>query len=143
MMTIPENLYVRILATGLSRSVVALLALTIATVIACAQSQTSPSPPTTASPPSPTETPATTPTTTVTRAPSPSEELNTLLMHATFLITGPAAGQPGRTSFGTVFVMGTPYKDNPKLAAFHFVLQLVRIRCRPVRATSPAPHAAQ
>src|SRR4051794_38918746 len=36
-------------------------------------------------PPVETESAATTPTTTVARAPSPSDELNTLLMHATFL----------------------------------------------------------
>src|SRR5262249_3388290 len=36
-----------------------------------------------------TESAATMPTTTVTRAPSPSEELNILLMHATFLVVGP------------------------------------------------------
>lgn len=70
--------------------------------------------------PAVTESQATTATTTVTRAPSPSEELNTLLMHATFLITGPAAAQPGSMSFGTVFVMGMPYKDNSKTA--HIVL---------------------
>jgi hypothetical protein len=62
-----------------------------------------------------TESAATTPTTTITRAPSPSYELNTLLMHATFLIIGPTM-VPKQISFGTVFVMGLPYKDNPKIA---------------------------
>jgi hypothetical protein len=66
-------------------------------------------------PPQATESKATTATTTVTRAPSPSDELNTLLMHATFLIVGPTK-VPNQISFGTVFVMGIPYKDNPKLA---------------------------
>lgn len=42
-----------------------------------------------ARPPQVTESKATTATTTVTRAPSPSDELNTLLMHDTFLIVGP------------------------------------------------------
>jgi hypothetical protein len=52
---------------------------------------------------------------TIARPPSPSEELNTLLMHATFLISGPQRGQPG-VSFGTVFIMGVPHKDDPKIA---------------------------
>jgi hypothetical protein len=74
-----------------------------------------------ASPPTPqaTESAATTPTTTTTRAPSPSEELNTLLMHATFLIVGPTK-ESNKISFGTVFVMGLPFKNDPKLA--HIVL---------------------
>ncbi len=62
-----------------------------------------------------TESAATTPTTKVTRAPSPSDELNTLLMHATFLIMGPGK-VPAQISFGTVFVMGIPRKDDPKIA---------------------------
>ena len=68
-----------------------------------------------ARPPQVTESKATTATTTVTRAPSPSDELNTLLMHDTFLIVGPTK-VPNQISFGTVFVMGIPYKDNPTLA---------------------------
>ena len=36
-------------------------------------------------------------------------------MHATFLIVGPT-NVPNQISFGTVFVMGLPYKDNPKIA---------------------------
>ena len=51
----------------------------------------------------------------IARAPSPSEELNTLLMHATFLISGPATIQ-GTTTFGTIFAMGIPFKNNPKIA---------------------------
>ena len=99
---------------------IALPALVLAAVIACAQSQMPSPPESTTVPSQPTEASrSTTPTTTVTRAPSPSEELNTLLMHATFLISGPAAGQQG-VSFGTVFAMGVPYKDNPKIA--HIVL---------------------
>jgi hypothetical protein len=83
--------------------------------LSCAQS------PSTTSPPAPivTESAATTPTTTLTRAPSPSEELNTLLMHATFLIVGPTKKQ-NEFSFGTVFVMGIPFKNDPKAA--HIVL---------------------
>jgi hypothetical protein len=111
----------------LLRLLIALCAFMAVTEIACAQAQTpstlTPEPPGTAtasSPPTSTDTPGTSPTTTVTRAPSPSEELNTLLMHATFLISGPAAGQQGRISFGTVFMMGVPYRDNPKIA--HIVL---------------------
>lgn len=47
------------------------------------------------------------------RAPSPSHELNTLLMHATFRIIGPSKSEEGKTTFGTVFVMALPKKDNP------------------------------
>jgi hypothetical protein len=36
-------------------------------------------------------------------------------MHATFLMLGPTQ-IAGRVTFGTVFVMGIPYKDNPKIA---------------------------
>jgi len=36
-------------------------------------------------------------------------------MHATFLIVGPTK-VPGQISFGTVFVMGIPRKDDPKIA---------------------------
>jgi hypothetical protein len=70
-------------------------------------------------PPQATESAATTPTTATTRATSPSDELNTLLMHATFLIVG-STKVPNQISFGTVFVMGLPFKDDPKLA--HIVL---------------------
>jgi|SRR5579871_586924 len=70
--------------------------------------------------PTATESSATTPTTTITRAPSPSEELNTLLMHATFLIVGPTKKQ-NEISFGTVFAMGIPFKDDPKAAHIVFV----------------------
>lgn len=92
----------------------ALLASVIATTITCAQAQTPPIPA-----PQTTTAPAAPQTTTIARAPSPSEELNTLLMHATFLISGPAKIQNSLT-FGTVFAMGIPYKDNPKIA--HIVL---------------------
>jgi hypothetical protein len=49
--------------------------------------------------------------------PAPSEELNTLLMHATFRISGPSRSPPGATTFGTVFVIGIPSASHPKLAA--------------------------
>lgn len=52
----------------------------------------------------------------ITRPASPSEELNTVLMHATFRIQGPAKVDNNKTAFGTVFVMGIPIKENPKLA---------------------------
>jgi hypothetical protein len=68
-----------------------------------------------AAPQEPATVPAATPTRTVIRAPSPTDELNTLLMHSTFLIFGPA-NVPNQTSFGTVFLMGIPYKDDPKIA---------------------------
>jgi hypothetical protein len=77
---------------------------------------TAPPETTTASPLGPSATPpTTTPTRTVIRAPSPTDELNTLLMHSTFLIVGPT-NVPNRISFGTVFLMGIPYKDDPKIA---------------------------
>src|SRR5215467_951438 len=41
-------------------------------------------------------------------------ELNTALMQATFRISGPAAKEPGRVSFGTVFLMGIPVKNDPQ-----------------------------
>ncbi len=46
-------------------------------------------------------------------AQSQSFELNTVLMQATFEITGPQAGAPARTSFGTVFIIGRPMKSDP------------------------------
>jgi hypothetical protein len=60
-------------------------------------------------------TPSPLPTRTVIRAPSPTEELNTLLMHSTFLVFGPTK-VPNQVSFGTIFLMGIPYKDDPKIA---------------------------
>jgi len=44
---------------------------------------------------------------------APSDELNTLLMHATFRIFGPDAKRAG-ISFGTVFFMGRPIKGAPQ-----------------------------
>jgi trypsin-like peptidase len=53
----------------------------------------------------------------VSRPAAPSEEINTLLMHATFRIHGPARGNPTRkTAFGTVFVMGMPRPENPAIS---------------------------
>jgi S1-C subfamily serine protease len=48
------------------------------------------------------------------RAPAPSQELNTMLMHATFEIFGPKNNEPGKLSFGTVFVIGKPRNNDPK-----------------------------
>lgn len=48
---------------------------------------------------------------------SPSEELNTLLMHSTFNIWGPDAKAPGNVSFGTMFLMGMPIKDQADRAS--------------------------
>jgi hypothetical protein len=78
--------------------------------------------PESSSPPAPIapESLATAPTTTITRAPSPSEELNTLLMHATFLIVGPTKKQ-NEISFGTLFAVGIPFKSDPKAAHIVFV----------------------
>jgi hypothetical protein len=68
----------------------------------------------------PTVSAATTPTTTSTRAPSPSDELKTVLMHDTFLVLGPSSTKPNSTSFGTVFAMGIGFKSNPRI--MHLVL---------------------
>jgi hypothetical protein len=52
-------------------------------------------------------------TTSVAQRPlSPSVELNTLLMHATFRIQGPKKGESNKISFGTVFIMGIPITAN-------------------------------
>jgi S1-C subfamily serine protease len=50
-----------------------------------------------------------------------SNDLNTVLMHSTFLITGPKAGAPEQTAFGTVFIVGVPLKAEPKRAAYTLV----------------------
>jgi hypothetical protein len=47
----------------------------------------------------------------VASAQEPPIELNAILMKSTFELAGPAAG--GKTTFGTVFVIGKPLKDNP------------------------------
>jgi len=53
----------------------------------------------------------------VTRPAAPSDEINTLLMHTTFRIHGPARGNPTRqVAFGTVFVMGLPRPENPTIS---------------------------
>jgi hypothetical protein len=38
------------------------------------------------------------------RAPAPSHDLNTVLMHATFEIYDPKNNESGKVSFGTIFV---------------------------------------
>jgi len=50
-------------------------------------------------------------------AQAPNDELNTLLMHATFEVYGPAAGQRGMTALGTVFFMGMPIKGDDQHAS--------------------------
>jgi hypothetical protein len=47
------------------------------------------------------------------RPPAPNLELNTLLMHSTFLIVGPSKADLRRQSFGTIFAMALPKKDKP------------------------------
>lgn len=49
----------------------------------------------------------------VQRAPAPSTELNTLLMHSTFLILGQSREDVRKKSFGTIFAMALPKKDTP------------------------------
>ncbi|MGO9306864.1 MAG: hypothetical protein ACLP3R_24705 [Candidatus Korobacteraceae bacterium] len=116
MLTIVRNADARFDATVRRFFITALLALLIgAATFARAEAPPTATTEPAAPPPQATESKATTATTTITRAPSPSDELNTLLMHATFLIVGPTK-VPNQISFGTVFVMGVPYKDNPKLA---------------------------
>ena len=66
-----------------------------------------------ASPPRAITSPSKAPT--VIRPPSPTDELNTLLMHSTFLIVGPTK-IPNQYTFGTVFLMGIPYKGDAKVA---------------------------
>ncbi len=51
------------------------------------------------------------------RATAPSDELNTILFHATFRIEGPDKNDPNKTTFGTVFVMGVPLKNEGKLGS--------------------------
>ena len=46
------------------------------------------------------------------RAAAPSEEINTVLMHSTFRISGPKAGPVPGTSFGTIFIVATAIKGN-------------------------------
>ena len=49
-----------------------------------------------------------------------AEDLNVLLMGATFRIAGPARGE-GNISVGTVFFVGRPLKSNPGLASYVMV----------------------
>jgi len=48
---------------------------------------------------------------------APSEEINTVLMHATFLVSGQKKDDPTKTVFGTVFIMSIPRQDNPRIGA--------------------------
>jgi len=49
----------------------------------------------------------------VQRPPAPSFELNTLLMHSTFLIVGRNKNDAQKQTFGTIFAMALPKKDSP------------------------------
>src|SRR5260370_38755425 len=49
----------------------------------------------------------------VQRPPSPSLELNTLLMHATFFVVGRSKVDGMKQSFGTICAMALPKKDKP------------------------------
>jgi S1-C subfamily serine protease len=49
------------------------------------------------------------------------DEPNTEMMRSTFLISGPERGHPGRTSFGTAFIVGTPSKADAKKLFFTLV----------------------
>ena len=51
---------------------------------------------------------------------APGDEINTVLMHSTFRISGPSKEVPGATTSGTVFVLGIPSKANPQIA--HLVM---------------------
>lgn len=48
-------------------------------------------------------------------------DMSTVLMQTTFRIDGPAKGAPGKTSFGTVFIVGKPLKDSPQTQAYVMV----------------------
>jgi S1-C subfamily serine protease len=52
----------------------------------------------------------------ITPPPSPSEEINTALMHAAFLMAGQSKKDQNRTSLGTVFIMGIPRQDAPGIS---------------------------
>ena len=49
-----------------------------------------------------------------------SQDISTLLMNSTFEIAGPDA-MPGKQTFGTVFLLGKPMKEDPKRAYFVLV----------------------
>lgn len=48
------------------------------------------------------------------------EDINTVLMQSTFRIQGPSV-DGGGTSFGTVFILGRPVKDQPERGAYVLV----------------------
>jgi S1-C subfamily serine protease len=48
-------------------------------------------------------------------------DMNTVLMETTFRIDGPARGNAGRTTLGTVFIIGRPFKDDPVRQAYVLV----------------------
>lgn len=101
----------RLVATAVLATFLGFIAVATATRAETPSPATTPPP----IPPQATESKTTTQTTPIARAPAPSEELNTLLMHDTFLIAGPGK-VPGQTSFGTVFAMGIPSAGDPKIA---------------------------
>ena len=59
--------------------------------------------------------------TTIPLPPAPSEELNTVLIHATFLIVGPSNKVPNMAATATVFIIGVPHKNEPKIASILLV----------------------
>jgi S1-C subfamily serine protease len=48
-------------------------------------------------------------------------DISTLLMQSTFRIEGPARNEPGKTSTGTIFVVGRPLKTEPDRSAYVLV----------------------
>ena len=54
-------------------------------------------------------------------AQSPSDELNTLLMHSTFMIWGHQSGNPSKSVVGTGFFLGRPIPGNTKEATYVLV----------------------
>ena len=55
------------------------------------------------------------------RPTSPSEELNTLLMHSTFLIYGAKSGNEKQQAFGSIFAMALPKEGSPGLGTLILV----------------------
>ncbi len=48
-------------------------------------------------------------------------DMSTILMQTTFRIDGTARGNPGKTSLGTIFIVGRPLKDSPQVLAYVLV----------------------
>ena len=47
--------------------------------------------------------------------------MSTVLMQSTFRIEGPSRALPGKTSIGTIFIIGKPLKSDPSRLAYVLV----------------------